>query len=43
MNDSLNIANVEFVEGLYEQFLRDPHAPDHAWAAYERLIRSLQT
>jgi AcrR family transcriptional regulator len=25
------------------RFLRDPNAPDHAWAAYERLIRSLQT
>ena len=24
------------------RFLRDPRAPDRAWAAYERLIRSLQ-
>jgi AcrR family transcriptional regulator len=24
------------------RFLRDPQAPDRAWAAYERLVRSLQ-
>jgi len=36
------------IDGLFvalmrdARFLRDPHAPDHAWAAYERLIRSLQ-
>ncbi|HJV62101.1 MAG TPA: TetR/AcrR family transcriptional regulator, partial [Albitalea sp.] len=24
------------------RFLRDPRAADRAWAAYERLIRSLQ-
>ena len=25
------------------RFLRDPHAPDRSWAAYERVIRSVQS
>jgi 2-oxoglutarate dehydrogenase E1 component len=36
---ALSGANADFIEDLYEQFLRDPGAVDSAWAAYFRQVK----
>jgi len=36
---ALSGGNADFIEDLYEQFLRDPNAVDAAWAAYFRRLK----
>ena len=38
---ALSGGNADFIEGLYEQFLRDPDAVDPAWAVYFRRLKGV--
>jgi 2-oxoglutarate dehydrogenase E1 component len=40
---ALSGGNADFIEDLYEQFLRDPNAIDPAWAAYFRRLKGAAT
>jgi 2-oxoglutarate dehydrogenase E1 component len=40
---ALSGGNADFIEDLYEQFLRDPNAIDQAWAAYFRRLKGTAT
>jgi 2-oxoglutarate dehydrogenase E1 component len=40
---ALSGGNADFIEDLYEQFLRDPNGVDPAWAAYFRALKGAAT